>query len=180
MKRLTKKANNIDYDQFFDNLLSLNEFNPSEVDIVIQNNTDCLYNGKAYRILYFYNEDIEEITKRHYEDYTKEELVEIVINELIRIDNSYQSFSKSLNGVKYYSDNVGANSHEIGVIISSNIQSGLDIGALHNKLFNSLDYDTQDLYESFEKEEEILAIINNFEIEDSDGIKNFIFEVISR
>lgn len=180
LTRLIKKAN-IDYDDFLYNLLSLNEYSNEEVEQIINDNPDCLYNGIAYRIFFFDEYTVKELGTQLVESVNNDidELTELVIKNLIDANGLYHSFSKSLKGIEVVEKDVFI-PDTLKVVIKMNVENGLDIEKLFNKHKNELSKDVLNNYSKFKSEEEVLAkLTNNYDIIENDDIYYCLYELIN-
>jgi len=179
LKRLIRKAE-IDYNQFLDNLLNSTRFSNSEVDSVISNNPNCVFSGEVYRALYFDEVDMEYALKQSEKIADTKDaktLTGYVISELISIDNSYQSFSKNMDGIEFFHKSELSHNSSSRVIIKINATNGLDVNLLVNKYKDKVDYAE---FSEFSSENEVLVKFNDiYEIIDDSEIYEKIKELIN-
>ncbi|AEO93918.1 gp675 [Bacillus phage G] len=175
MKRLRKTAN-VDIDMFLDSLLNFNQYSQDDIDNLVKNNPDCLYNGEGYRVFLFEIEDFKQARKE-----SQKEGLWGTIDRLIRVDDSFQSFSKSLNGINNVTDNFEHSGEhgEVKIVIKFIIDDGLDISKLIEKFKNELSEETVMSYETYASEEEVLARFNSedFEIANMEEFSKLYYEL---
>lgn len=163
MKRLIKKAN-IDYNLFLTSLINYNDYSQDEIQTVIDNNPDCIFDGFAFRVLYFHPSEVKEARDNYMKSANIEsvysgDMVEILwgtLDNLIRVNNLYQSFTKSQDALDKINDHLN-DENDIGIIIKFAVSKALDIKKLYQKYESQLNDETKDAHSYFEHQEEVLA-----------------------
>lgn len=176
MRRLMKKAN-AEYLRFLDNLLINFAYDDGHTEEILSENPDCSYNGTAYRSMFFESDEVKE----HRDNFLQEndtdidnvdqkQLVDYIVNNLVQVNGNYQSFAKSLNGIRAFYSNAEIFGTEI--LIKCEVSNALDIGLLCDKLTNQgSDHEILRIYEEYRREEEILCKIDsNFELVNFDQL----------
>lgn len=163
MKRLIKKAE-IDLSKFLISHLQYNDSTQSQIQEIINENPDCLYNGTGYRAFLFDEEEIIEALSSFLEEINETEVdfnslpyyVNNTMDKLIRVDGLYQSFSRSFKAadttIHYLNEN-----RYIEVIIGCDIKDGLDIDKLFNKYKSGLSSEALEVCDFFKFQEEVVA-----------------------
>lgn len=169
MKRLIKKS---EYsigevlNNWFEDWYSVSN---AQIEKIINDNNDCLYNGIGYRYIELENKNdiIKYLENQSNKNEVKtDELKKILIND-IKLDDRYCSWGKTFDDIKIIYDEMN---YDFGVVISANIK-GLDILQLlykYKKQIINNDgkniYD--DIYYRYSEVNEIIATLpNNFIIE---------------
>ena len=127
--------------------------NNNEIQDIINRNKDCLYSGNAYRLLEIYNTDLLSKIKIQQEN-IKYDLDKL--KEKTRINDKYQSFSKSYNFLK----TGNFCNKDALIIIESNI-NGLDISLFASKHKNEINYTDIPFYL---QQQEVISKLDNFTI----------------
>lgn len=209
MKRLIKKNSIEDPTEEFnvkDALIDLiynnegneivNLINNTEID-----NSDCLYNGKVYRKLFFDVSFINSLSSYFEDDFGEyfdgDELIS-KIKEMIQT-NIYQSFSKSLDACEDLTvDELGVvvrGDELLPVIIQMDCKNGIDVMKLTKKyaeIFKDYSHEDPDKYDcktfrlfseklnetikDFENEQEIYAMLDSYEFLSVGGLSADEFE----
>lgn len=185
MKRLIRKAS-IDYTEFLEDILyDKSYYNEENIENVINENTDCIYTGNAYRVFFFDPQQVQSIRDEYLNENNidinntnKEELASYIANALIRVDGTYQSFTKSLEGLQYAADTL----YEEGIQLSIECKiSGLDLEKLCTKLKdNGFEARVLDSYfDEYKAEEEVLVKFDNsnFKVHNYEDLVNSIINL---
>jgi hypothetical protein len=181
LKRLIRKAYTRSVQEFIADLLKLNEFDENQVETLIGENPDCAFNGEAYRVFFFEEEEVKRLGEKYAEEAEDaEDLLDIVLSSLIDVDWVYRSFSKTMAGIKEY-ERTGKGPNTFNVVIRYNVQNGLDIDKLYEKHIDEFEDGFKTDYEGFKGEEEILAKFDDesYEIEDAEDIEYYLYELIN-
>ncbi|MEC2463455.1 hypothetical protein P9X10_00890 [Bacillus cereus] len=159
----------IDYNEFLADLLMTPNYLNKTVSTVVENNTDCQYEGLGYRVLFFKAKHLESLCMEN-KSLNYNELLDIIINSV----GNYQSFSKTLEGTKVIEkDNLFEGVYKL--VIKKQIDKGLDISKLYSKYENCLDEETLEFYEECKEEEEILAKMDrNYSVIEDELLKECI------
>lgn len=169
MKRLIKKAE-INLSKFLISHLQHNNSTQSQIQEVINENSDCLYSGTGYRAFLFDEEEIIEALSEFLEEINETEVdfnslpyyVNNTMDKLIRVDGTYQSFSRSFKAADTTIQYLNENKH-IAIIIGCNIKDGLDIDKLSNKYKSSLSPEALEVCDFFTFQEEVVAKFDDTE-----------------
>lgn len=156
MKRLIKKA-----DLIIDWIQSdYGNISNSQIDQIINSNSECIYDGELFRYISIDNNSVLDLFGGY--DFMDENLEEISkevifdkIKKLIKEDDRYYSFSKSLSAARDYGDGLDQ-SGDAGIIISCNT-NGLDV----NEYLNNLNEDDFNEVAHLIGEEEVIAKLNS-------------------
>lgn len=104
MKRLIKKASNINISEFLCNWQSRIYTDNSIVEEIISQNPDCIYRGTAYRVMEFNFKDIIDnvsITEEDQENgYILDDKIQMGLEKLINFDNNYVSWGKDYKSLE--------------------------------------------------------------------------------
>lgn len=179
MKRLKKKANSeLNY-----------EIEMALVDLVFSNNgsnlielyneidSDCMYNGEVYRILYLNDRELIENIKTQKDEmgiYVKCEDLIHSIQEKIETGD-WQSTTKSYDDINSLGIDITVN-NPISVVIKFNCKNGIDLNKLSQKCLN--DFKKNNASEVYIKELKGLVDITNQQNEVYAKVQND-YEIIS-
>lgn len=184
MKRLIKKAE-VNYIKFLEAILyDKSYYDEESIESVIRENPECVYNGTAYRVLFFDQETVKkarnEFLGEEYdlESINYEELANFIGHKLINVNGFYQSFAKSLKGLNFAKSTL----YEDGIPLSIQCDvSGLDLEKLCSKLKDSgLEANVlSSFFGEYKAEEEVLVKFsdNNFKVHDAKGFVDSILNL---
>lgn len=169
MKRLVRKAN-IDYNTFLKLLLNDNIYSQEEVNKVISDNSDCIYSGEAFRVFFFYKDEVKTAKEKalkdlNVEDVSQADIFDILwgtLDNLIQINGEYQSFAKSENGVRSAESHLN-DGQDFAFTIKLEVSGALDVEKLFEKYKDQLDEETKEAFNYFSNQEEVLAKLDNDE-----------------
>lgn len=138
-KRLVRKAKT-EIGKFFEDLWNSWGFiKNNEVENIMKENPECIYNDYAYRVLGI---DINNLLAQKKDVIEYAEIIDFASKQ-IRIDQNYYCASKKFNGAVEFWEEVEKNNSDFGVVIGFNTNNALDIEKLSEKYKNSelKDYD---------------------------------------
>lgn len=170
MKRLIRKSS-FNVNEFLIRLINYNSYSSNEIEEVISNNPDCAYAGDGYRILFFDMIDFKEAEKERKKN--NGQPFWGAIDNIVRVDGNYQSFSKTQSGVEAVTNNFSDNEEygDLKIVIKLPI-NGLDIKKIFEKYQNELHSDVILTFHEHAGEEEVLAKFdsNDYEIVNIDEL----------
>ncbi|MNC18311.1 hypothetical protein D3C75_662080 [compost metagenome] len=172
MKRLIRKAE-INMSDFFVNLLYDNNYTQSQIEEIINSNSDCLYSGEAFRVFYF---DAQTNIVQARDNYLKEnnlssmrgnapDVMWGVIDKLIVPNGEYQSFAQTMSGINSVKHQMAYDQGDFSITIKFNVSNGLSIEKLYSKYEDGLSDYAKKAFEDFGDQQEIMAKFDsdNFE-----------------
>lgn len=139
MKRLRKKANselNYEIEMALVDLVFSND-GSNLIELYNEIDSDCIYNGEVYRILYLNDRELIENIKTQKDEmgiYVKCEDLIHSIQEKIEIGD-WQSTTKSYDNINSLGIDITVN-NPISVVIKFNCKNGIDLNKLSQKCLN--------------------------------------------
>ena len=162
MKRLRKKANselNYEIEAALVDLVFSND-GSNLIELYNEIDSDCIYNGEVYRILYLNDRELIEDIKTQKDEmgiYVKCKDLIYSIQEKIETGD-WQSTTKSYNNVNSLEIDITVN-NPISVVIKFNCKNGIDLNKLSQKCLN--DFKNNNASEIYIKELNGLVDITN-------------------
>lgn len=179
MKRLRKKANselNYEIEMALVDLVFSND-GSNLIELYNEIDSDCIYNGEVYRILYLNDRGLIENIKTQKDEmgiYVKREDLIHSIQEKIETGD-WQSTTKSYDNINSLGIDITVN-NPISVVIKFNCKNGIDLNKLSQKCLN--DFKKNNAPEVYIKELSGLVDITNQQQEVYAKIQNN-YEIIS-
>lgn len=179
MKRLRKKANselNYEIEMALVDLVFSND-GSNLIELYNEIDSDCMYNGEVYRILYLNDRELIENIKTQKDKmgiYVKCEDLIHSIQEKIETGD-WQSTTKSYDNINSLGIDITVN-NPISVVIKFNCKNGIDLSKLSQKCLN--DFKKNNAPEVYVKELSGLVDITNQQQEVYAKIQNN-YEIIS-
>jgi len=168
MSRLIKNSN-IDLNIFLISQLNYGQHYEDEINLIIKDNSDCIYTGSVYRGLLFHPDEIRDAYDKFLSEINESKVdfknfsyyLYGIMSKLIRINGLYQSFSKSFEGA-YNVLQFRKEPIDINIIFKCDVENGLDIEKLVNKHKDNLSLETKESFNIFKNQEEVLAKFIDF------------------
>lgn len=179
MKRLRKKANselNYEIEMALVDLVFSND-GSNLIELYNEIDSDCMYNGEVYRILYLNDRELIENIKTQKDEmgiYVKCEDLIHSIQEKIETGD-WQSTTKSYDNINSLEIDITVN-NPISVVIKFNCKNGIDLNKLSRKCLN--DFKKNNAPEAYIKELNGLVDITNQQNEVYAKVQND-YEIIS-
>lgn len=179
MKRLKKKANselNYEIEMALVDLVFSND-GSNLIELYNEIDSDCMYNGEVYRILYLNDRELIENIKTQKDEmgiYVKCEDLIHSIQEKIETGD-WQSTTKSYDDINLLGIDITVN-NPISVVIKFNCKNGIDLNKLSQKCLN--DFKKNNASEVYIKELKGLVDITNQQNEVYAKVQND-YEIIS-